>query len=91
MNVREELGQISWFTKRYREPRRWVRQLRVIRHLDLPALPRQRRRPGEVWGGVGRPRRGGRDRGDRRATSSAKGWITSSSPTTARTMGRSNS
>nr|NLI51666.1 glycosyltransferase family 2 protein [Propionibacterium sp.] len=50
MNVREELGQISWFTKRYREPRRWLRQLRVIRHLDLPALPRQRRRPGEVWG-----------------------------------------
>lgn len=50
MTLREELGQVSWFIKRYRNPRRWARQLRVIRHLDLPALPRKRRCLGEVWG-----------------------------------------
>jgi len=50
MTFREELGQLSWFTKQYRSPSRVRRQLRVIRDLDLPSLRRSRRQANAVWG-----------------------------------------
>ena len=50
VNVREELGQVAMVVHRYRSPRRWRRQVQVLRHLTLPPLPRGVRRPGEVWG-----------------------------------------
>ncbi len=50
VTAREELGQVSWFLRKYRSPRRWATQVGVIRRMTLPTLPRARRRPGEIWG-----------------------------------------
>lgn len=45
----EEAGQLSWFTKEYRHPKRWVVQAKVNQGLKLPRLKRSRRIPGSVW------------------------------------------
>jgi hypothetical protein len=46
---RAQLGQLSWSARELRDPRRWGRLARAVRRVDVPPLPRRRRRPGEVW------------------------------------------
>ena len=46
---RAHLGQLSWYLREYRQPRRWWWMHRAKRGLRIPPLPRSRRRPGEVW------------------------------------------
>ena len=50
MDLRAELGQLSWFARQYRHPSRWKKQVQVIRHMDSPHIRRRRRHSGEVWG-----------------------------------------
>lgn len=45
---REQLGQISWVTRRY-PPRRLRLQMQVARDCELPALPNARRTQHSVW------------------------------------------
>ena len=47
---RDQLGQLSWAVREYASRERLRRQSLVARRMQLPALPRRRRRPGEVWG-----------------------------------------
>lgn len=47
--IREEAGQLSWFAKEYRNPRRWLIQARVNIGLKLPKLKSAFRVPGSVW------------------------------------------
>ena len=48
-SLRAQLGQLRWSAREFRDPRRWGRLARAVRRVDLPELPRHRRRPGEVW------------------------------------------
>lgn len=50
VRLREEIGQLSWFTKMNRSPARWRRLWKAWRGLRLPDLPRRRREVGSVWG-----------------------------------------
>ena len=50
MDLRAELGQLSWFARQYRHPSRWKKQVQVIRHMEPLHIRRRRRHSGEVWG-----------------------------------------
>ena len=47
---RAQLGQLSWAAREYASRQRLRRQVLVARRMELPDLPRRRRRIGEVWG-----------------------------------------
>lgn len=48
--LRSELGQASWFARRYASRARIAAQYRVIKAMDVPKLPRSPRGAGAVWG-----------------------------------------
>ena len=47
---RAQLGQLSWVVREYASWERLRRQALVARRMEMPNLPRRRRRIGEVWG-----------------------------------------
>ncbi len=49
MNVRHELGQLSWALKEHRSRSSLAKRARAGRGLTLPKLPLRRRKVGEVW------------------------------------------
>lgn len=50
MSLRQDLGQASWVCKDFIKHRSLPAQMRAMKHMQLPNLPRRRRKEGEVWG-----------------------------------------
>ena len=50
MKARSEVGQAAWFLRSMGGLSNWTAQVRAIKRMTLPTLPRRRRTMGEVWG-----------------------------------------